>query len=86
MTRWGVAGRGACRAQGPDGSPSLPGLIELKLVSGMSAPHRLQDLADVLRLIEVRKLPREFATDLDPWVRPRFDELWVSAQHPADDY
>ena len=29
----------------------LPRFIELKLASGMTAPHRLQDLADVLRLI-----------------------------------
>jgi hypothetical protein len=29
----------------------LPKLIELKLTSGMSAPHRLKDLADVLELI-----------------------------------
>ncbi len=72
-----------------DGDPvvlSLPRLIELKLASGMTAPHRLQDLADVLRLIEVRRLPRELATDLDPWVREKFDELWVAAQHPEDDY
>ena len=48
---------------------SLPRLVELKLASGMTAPHRLQDLADVQRLIGVRKLPREFVENLDPYVR-----------------
>jgi len=65
---------------------SLPRLVELKLASGMTAPHRLQDLADVLRLIEVRKLPLEYETQLDPFVRAKFRELWTSAQHPEDDY
>ncbi len=36
-------------------------LIELKLASGMSAPHRLRDLADVQDLITTLKLPVEFA-------------------------
>jgi hypothetical protein len=65
---------------------ALPRFLELKLASGMTAPHRLQDLADVLRLIEVAKLPRETAEALDPFVRSKFDELWQSAQHPEDDY
>jgi hypothetical protein len=65
---------------------ALPRLIELKLASGMTAPHRLQDLADVQRLIALRKLPREFAEELDPYVRSKFDELWVTAQHEPDDY
>ncbi len=30
---------------------ALPRLVELKLAAGMTAPHRLQDLADVQRLI-----------------------------------
>lgn len=64
---------------------ALPRFIELKLASGMTAPHRLQDLADVLRLIEVRNLPRELAEELDPFVRAKYDELWQNAQHPADD-
>ena len=65
---------------------SMPRFIELKLASGMTAPHRLQDLADVLRLIEVAALPRELGTSLDPYVRSKFDELWLGAQHPEDDY
>src|SRR2546422_4633788 len=40
---------------------TLERLVELKLASGMSAPHRLKDLADVQELIKVRKLGPEFA-------------------------
>lgn len=58
----------------------LERLIELKLASGMTAPHRLRDLADVLELIRARRLPRELSERLDPWVRSKFDELWVAAQ------
>jgi hypothetical protein len=65
---------------------NLPRFVELKLASGMTAPHRLQDLADVLRLIGTAKLPRELGQSLDPYVRPKYDELWQTAQHPEDDY
>lgn len=65
---------------------SLPRLVELKLASGMTAPHRLQDLADVQRIIAARALPREFAADLNPYVRQKFDDLWQTAQHQPDDY
>ena len=58
----------------------LATLIELKLASGMTAPHRLRDLADVLELIRVRALPADFAVRLDPYVRAKFDELWRAAQ------
>jgi hypothetical protein len=65
---------------------SLPRLVEMKLASGMTAPHRLQDLADVLRLIKAAALPRDFAAQIDPYVRGKFEELWIAAQHPEDDY
>lgn len=55
-------------------------LIELKLASGMSASHRLRDLADVQDLIVTLKLPIEFAESLDASVREKFRELWHSAQ------
>ena len=58
----------------------------MKLASGMTAPHRLQDLADVLRLVSVAHLPRELAQGLDPYVRDKYLELWGNAQHPEDDY
>jgi hypothetical protein len=60
--------------------------VEMKLASGMTAPHRLQDLADVLRLIRAAGLPRELSGSLDPYVRDKFLELWQSAQHPDEDY
>jgi hypothetical protein len=59
---------------------SLAAMLELKLASGMSAPHRLKDLADVVETIRALSLPRETAAKLDPWVRAKFDELWVAAQ------
>ena len=53
----------------------LPRLIELKLASGLSAPHRLRDLADVQEIIKVRGLDGAFADQLDPSVRARYLEL-----------
>lgn len=64
----------------------LKHFLEMKLASGMTAPHRLQDLADVLRLISAAKLPRELAQTLDPYVRAKYEELWQSAQLPDEDY
>jgi hypothetical protein len=60
----------------------LPKLIELKLASGISAPHRLKDLADVLELIRALSLSRETADSLDASVRAKYDELWQAAQTP----
>jgi hypothetical protein len=60
----------------------LPKLIELKLASGISAPHRLKDLADVLELVKALALPRNTGDALDPSVREKFDELWHAAQTP----
>jgi hypothetical protein len=54
---------------------TLEKLIELKLASGISAPHRLKDLADVQELIKIKKLDADFANKLDPYVRPKFLEL-----------
>jgi hypothetical protein len=60
-------------------------LIELKLASGMTAPHRLKDLADVQELIKVRDLQPEFAERLDPYVREKFVELAEAVkQNPKD--
>jgi hypothetical protein len=58
----------------------LPKLIELKLASGMTAPHRLKDLADVIELIRAARLPLDLAEQLDPYVRDKFTELWNAAQ------
>lgn len=59
---------------------ALPRLIELKLASGMTAPHRLKDLADVLELIRATALPAELADELNPYVREKYLELWHAAQ------
>jgi hypothetical protein len=68
------------------GLPIIPltTLLELKLASGMTAAHRLQDLADVIQLIRKNQLPRELAERLDPYVREKFLELWRSAQVDDD--
>jgi hypothetical protein len=55
-------------------------LLELKLASGMTAPHRLKDLADVLEVIRALSLPMELADTLNPYVREKYVELWQAAQ------
>ena len=64
---------------------TLPKLVELKLASGMTGGvTRLKDLADVVALIETLGLPAEFAEGLDPYVRPKYLELWEGIrQSPA---
>jgi hypothetical protein len=54
---------------------TLEKLIELKLASGISAPHRLKDLADVQELIKIKHLDANFADKLDPYVRSKYVEL-----------
>ncbi|MEK7326108.1 MAG: hypothetical protein AAB217_12705, partial [Chloroflexota bacterium] len=59
---------------------SLEKIIELKLASGLSASHRLKDLADVQELITILKLPLELAGQLDASVRAEYQRLWQGAQ------
>ena len=54
---------------------TLDKLIELKLASGISAPHRLKDLADVQELIKIKHLASSYAENLDGSVRAKFIEL-----------
>lgn len=64
---------------------TLEKLVELKLASGMTAPHRLKDLADVQELIKIRGLQSEFSERLDPYVREKFLELHETIkQGPKD--
>jgi hypothetical protein len=56
----------------------LEAIIELKLASGLTAPDRLKDLADVQELIKALDLSSELATDLDPSVRDEYLRLWQS--------
>lgn len=58
-------------------------LVELKLASGISAPDRLQDLADVVALIRANDLADAFGEQLDPSVRDKYRELWLAAQRPT---
>jgi hypothetical protein len=50
-------------------------LITLKLASGLTAPGRLKDLADVQELIKLKQLTADFADELHPFVREKFLEL-----------
>ena len=54
---------------------TLEKLIELKLASGMTAPDRLKDLADVQELMKIRVLQEDFSERLAPYVRNKFIEL-----------
>lgn len=63
----------------------LEKLIELKLASGLSAPHRLKDLADVQELILQLNLPLEISNRLDPSVRPEYERLWSAAQQAPEE-
>ena len=57
---------------------SLEKLIELKLTSGISAPDRLKDLADVQELIKIKNLKADFAGKLNEFVREKFIELQIA--------
>jgi len=59
----------------------LEKLIELKLASGMTAPHRLKDLADVQELIKLKNLSAEFADKLNLFVREKFLELQTAVEN-----
>ncbi|HXU31700.1 MAG TPA: hypothetical protein VN851_14090 [Thermoanaerobaculia bacterium] len=63
----------------------LSTLIELKVASGMTAPHRLRDLADVIELIRENAVEESFILSLDPYVREKFRELWQAAQSGDDE-
>lgn len=60
---------------------TLEKLIELKLASGISAPDRLKDLADVQELIKIRKLDAAFALKLNPYVREKYRELEAAVRN-----
>lgn len=63
---------------------SLPKLIELKLASGLTNPLRLRDIVDVQELITILPLTEAFADQLDPFVRPKYLELWkLVREHPV---
>ncbi|MDO8678389.1 MAG: hypothetical protein Q7R30_07475 [Acidobacteriota bacterium] len=55
-------------------------MIELKLASGMTAAHRLKDLADVQEVIRIQRLSRAFVDGLHPFVHEKYLELWQAVQ------
>lgn len=59
---------------------SVNTLLELKLASGMTAPHRPRDLDDVIQLIRAKQLSLDYALSLNPFVQEKFCELWRAAQ------
>lgn len=59
----------------------LPTLLELKLASGLTGGvARLKDFADAVALIQTLHLPLDFTAQLDPYVRPKYEELWHGLQ------
>jgi hypothetical protein len=57
----------------------LEKLIELKLASGLSAPHRMRDLADVQDLIMALNLPLLLKDKLNESVRLEYQRIWEAA-------
>lgn len=62
----------------------LKSLIELKLASGMTAEHRLQDMADVIELVRVNQLSLAYGNELNPYVREKYQAMWRAAQVDED--
>ncbi len=58
----------------------LPVLLTLKIASGMTAPHRPGDLADVIELIRKNNLELDYAGELAPYVQEKYLQLWELAQ------
>jgi hypothetical protein len=58
---------------------NLEKLIELKLASGLSATHRMRDLADVQDLILALNLPLELKDKLNESVRPEYQRIWEAS-------
>jgi len=60
-------------------------LIELKLASGLSAAHRLKDLADVQEMVHALNLPLDLGTQLEASVRGEYERLWHTVNDTHDD-
>lgn len=67
-----------------EGWPVLPlrTLLELKLSSAMTAPHRPRDYDDVIQLIRVNDLPQDFP--IDDYVAEKYREMWKLARVSDD--
>ena len=55
-------------------------LLNLKLISGMKGIARLKDVSDVQEMIKLLHLPQDFAEQLSPGVREKYEELWQGSQ------
>jgi hypothetical protein len=64
----------------------LEKLIELKLATGLSAAHRLKDIADTQEMIRALNLPLALADKLDISVRDEYIRLWHTVHDAADLY
>ena len=64
----------------------LPTLVELKLASGMTNLDRLKDLTDVQELIKLLGLPADYTTQLNPYVRDKYHELWTNVHGKTTRY
>ena len=64
---------------------ALPRLVELKLASAMTAPHRGHDFFDVVQLVRRTGLAEGMADELDPYVRDKYREAWRLAQISDDE-
>ena len=78
--------RGAAIGGGTFRVLALPRLVELKLASAMTAPHRGHDFFDVVQLARRTGLARELADELDTYVRDKYLEAWQLAQVPDEEY
>ena len=63
--------------------PTLEALIEFKIASGVWG-HRVQDLADVQRLIRINGLTETFADPIAPTLREKFLDLLREARLERD--
>ena len=58
---------------------TLEKLIELKLAFGLSAGHRMRDLADVQDLIIALSLPLDLMNKIAKSVRSEYKRIWEAA-------
>ena len=63
---------------------NLAPLLNLKLISGMKSITRLKDVSDVQEMIKLLSLPQDFAEQLSPGVRAKYEELWQGSQPDPD--
>jgi len=61
-------------------------LVELKLSSGTTAPHRLRDLSDTQDMIRTLGLPLALKDKLDASVRAEYERLWHTINDAVDPY